>query len=323
MIHMPSADSTKKSSHDKINIEALVQRCKKNEPHAWEEFLRHFVPIIRKMIQRILRKYGCPKWNDIDVVQDVWLKIFEYLYAQNGFELCVHYKNFEGWLWSVTNSKAVDYCRRKKRTGPDIEPNDNPVDFENLEEGNWLEKKLCEMESTGDLNNALDTISDMKNPKIKWAIRICIMAEVPLTDAEISSLVKTFNYDDEETVKDQLKTIQARLHKKIMEKRKAGDAADRIWREIQEMEYKLRHVIPFIHENMEEEAEKLVQTLKKKEKRHEELLNEAGQFCHPSSAEIAQIMGLPESKVNQVSIYIYRARLILIEQRKKKLFVIK
>ena len=291
-----------------ITTQELVQRCLHKDQQAWEEFLRRYVSVIKKMIKVNLRRYKFAKWDDIDVIDDIWMKVFEKIYTGNGLALCEHFKNFDGWLWTITNSKTVDYCRKKIRSGQYDNLENNEVDPDKYRVDDWLEQFMYDTESIEELKKVLHELSNIKNQKIMWTMRLFIMVEEPLIYSEIESLAETFKCHDVPTIQQKLRVIQKRLRNKILEKQRIGESADKIWHEIRKLEYQLAEMTKHKTNKTTVEVQEIEQKIIQKEKRRTKLLHEADQFCRPSNAEIADLIGVPVEQAQQISSFLGRAR---------------
>lgn len=299
---------TKHQQMTGLTTQELVERCLLQDQKAWEEFLRRYVTLIKNMIKRNLRRYNFSQWDDIDVIDDIWMKVFEKIYAGNGLELCDHFDNFEGWLWTITNSKTVDYCRVKIRSGQygNLESGEKDPDLFGTDD--WLERLMQNKENIDALKNAMSELSEIKNQKIMWTMRLFIMAEEPLTQTEIKELTETFNRHNVQTIQEKLRDIQVRLRGKIAEKQKVGESADKIWHELRKLEYQLKGMKKHKTQESIIEINEIEQKINQKDRRRQKLLYETSQFCRPSNAEIADLIGLPEEQAQQISSFLGRAR---------------
>ena len=301
-------NSTKHQQITELTIQELVQCCLRQDQKAWEEFLRRYVPLIKNMIKKNLYRYKFPKWDDIDVIEDIWMKVFEKIYAGNGLELCTHFDNFDGWLWTIVSSKTVDYFRTKIRSGQYGNPENDTIDPDTIGTDDWLERVMQDNETMETLKNAMVELSGIKNEKIMWAMRLLIVAEEPLSHAEIKAFAETFNHYDEQTIQRKLRDIQERLRSRIAEKQKNGESADKIWHELRRLEYQLKEKTLHKTQEARAEIEELEQKINRKDTRREKMLNDSQQFCRPSNVEIADLIGLPEDQAQQISVFLKRAR---------------
>lgn len=316
---MEPVTSIKRQLVKAFSTQELVQACLLHDQEAWKEFLRRYVSLIKKMIKNNLHRYQCPQWNDIDVIEDIWVMIFEKIYAGNGLALCTHFDNFEGWLWSIANSKTVDYCRAKRRSGQyDIQVKDD-ADKDVFATVNWFEQLMNAEENMKYLNNAMVELSELDNDKIKWTIRLLIMAEEPLSHAEIEALAQTFKCYNAKTIREKLQKIQRRLYSEISEKQKDGERADKIWHEIMKLEKQLKDKFKYGKANTE--AAEIERIIQQKDRRRQELLDKSVLLCRPSNSEIANLIGLSEEQAQQVSVFLIRARERIKIGMKKKGFL--
>ena len=85
---------------------SLIQRAARNEPHAWEQFVDLYAPLVHTWIsQRRIESNAAA-----DIVQDVFSSVHRSLagFSHNG-------GTFRGWLWTITRNKILDHARRESK----------------------------------------------------------------------------------------------------------------------------------------------------------------------------------------------------------------
>lgn len=100
-----------------LEIEEIVERCLRHDQQAWSEFLRRYIPLIKRSIKTTLRRSGFPEYEDIDVIDEIWIRIFEKLYKDNKLELCVNLAGIDAWLITISMNQTYDWLKNKTRSG--------------------------------------------------------------------------------------------------------------------------------------------------------------------------------------------------------------
>ena len=291
-----------------LEIEQLVERCLRHDQQAWSEFLRRYIPLIKRSIKTTLRRSGFPEYEDIDVIDEIWVRIFEKLYKDNKLELCVNLAGIDDWLFTISMNQTYDWLKNKTRSGQIVIWKGNREEPDTLFTNDFLEDLLSDQETIERLKDTLAELSKIPNKKIMWALRLCIIAEEPLTDKEIDALSSEFNRYGVGEVKQKIADILQRLYERIERKQKAGEMADKLWHDLRKLEHKLNQISNPNKDIPKEEIDSINDKIEQKDMRRQELLNEAKQLCRPSNTEIADLIGLPDNQAQQVSTFLGRAR---------------
>ena len=73
-----------------------------------------------------------------------------------------------------------------------------------------------------------------------------------------------------------------------------------LWHEIRRMEALLNEKNKDVTSANKEEIQKLEREIEEKSKKREEWLKKARKLCRPSNRNIAELVGIPEEKANQI-----------------------
>ncbi|MBR5710008.1 MAG: sigma-70 family RNA polymerase sigma factor [Thermoguttaceae bacterium] len=96
----------KRNIKDLPTSTTLLDLCRKNDPDAWERFLK----LYKKLILFWIKEYNVPHVDSDDVLQDVMLtlskQIVKFKKEANG--------KFRNWLRTIVCSRSMDYHNKNK-----------------------------------------------------------------------------------------------------------------------------------------------------------------------------------------------------------------
>ena len=86
---------------------SLLQRAARSEPHAWDQFVDLYAPLVHEWACRRQIESNAAA----DIVQEVFTSVHRSLSRYRNDES----GSFRGWLWTVTRNKILDHLRREAR----------------------------------------------------------------------------------------------------------------------------------------------------------------------------------------------------------------
>ncbi len=101
----------------KDQLQALVRRCQRGEPAAFEELFRRFQPRLRYYIRRL----DADGNHADDTLQDVWVKVVGRIGSLKDR------KAFVAWLYTIARHEV--YGRAKTTKDPSLEPADEDLEL--------------------------------------------------------------------------------------------------------------------------------------------------------------------------------------------------
>lgn len=161
-----------------------------------------------------------------------------------------------------------------------------------------------------ELEDTLEKVSELKNERALWALRLCIIAHMPLTDEELQRL-SVFAGRSLADVRNCIQEMTNRVDAKVRRKIGAIAKAVTLWHEIRQLEYKLREEKKLSRSSVA--IDELIKKIQEKSEQREEWLKRGQMLCRPSNEDIAFLIGLPEDKVHRVSLILLRARQELLK----------
>ncbi len=315
----------------KVKTETLVQMCLRSERPAWEEFFRRYIPLIKQGIRKGLNPdSNFVSQDDMDeAISAIYEKVIVKLVRDGILNNCKTPHIIEPWLATVACNQTYDWLREKSRKKrlPEKLAKFGTRSLEhvvNAETGCTLSDiipapatSMPEMEDhpvkMGWLEDVFHALHDM-NFKKRWILRLSLIAVLPLSEQEREELGQ-FSSLGREECDECLSRMLADIRQKKESRAKAMGKAVLLWFELQNLEARQS---AFEKDCTDESKDKLLQVSAKiirVSKRRLELLEEGNRLCLPAHADIAAIIGIPEDKVQQVSIYLRRARQTLANLR--------
>lgn len=304
-------------SIESLEDAALISLCLQQQRHAWNEFFRRFIPILKKAIKKRLGQRGhFALANDPDIIWDIHKDIVENLYNRGNLRKCTNPVGIRPWLREVATNQTTDWLRRHyaKKRNPERQAESNTISLQtpiqnapNLTLEQTLESKTpIDDQTLPHVQEILSNLDKIDNHKAFWTIRLSIISHLPLTGAEINKLA-SFGGHAIASVRTHLQRIEDDLEKKEHNKIKANGKAVLLWHEIRRLENELRSKLNSLHYESQE-IERLETQILFKNQRREQSLREGKKLCRPANEDIAYLIGLPIEKADQVSNILLRAR---------------
>jgi RNA polymerase sigma factor (sigma-70 family) len=95
-----------KRLHDATDSAGLVERCRRGDPDAWPEFVRHFAPYVHAIA---VRGYRLGEHDGEDVFQEVFLRAWTHIGSLRDDAA------IRPWLGQLTRRVALDRLRARAR----------------------------------------------------------------------------------------------------------------------------------------------------------------------------------------------------------------
>ena len=323
-----SPDTGISSNHDLeidyriLPDDQLITRCIQNERGAWDEFFRRFIPDIIKGIKRGLKNGGrSDLCNDSDVIWDIHKNIVKKLYSEGKINQNLDASRVRHWLFSIGLNQARDWLKKSRQTKrlPEVDTqrgmrlfSDPLPEKENLTLGETIRQTDFINEELGQhVEGVIEKFNDIENEKLFWALRLKVLAYLPITKSELQDLARYTGYSLKELRKF-ISKLEKKLEEKEKEKIQSLARAVTLWHEIRHLEAELSEKIKgsLTLEN-EKEIEKLIKKIEKKENRRQIYLKQEQKLTTPSNADIGKMLGIPADKVGQISKIVARARELL------------
>ncbi|MGP8320874.1 MAG: RNA polymerase sigma factor [Methanosarcinaceae archaeon] len=313
----------KRIDFTKIEDRPLVQYCLDNNRPAWEEFFRRFIPVIKHAIKNKLENSGYRNfYKNQEIVWDIHEIIVIKLYKKRALYKCKNPSGVSSWLWTLSRNQTIDWIkaqnRKKRLPEKQIEKStlslsDNLKGKENLiiedtisnNHEDFNRSKQNDIKSY--LKTALNEISEIKVEQKLWVFRLSFIFYLPFSEDEKEELAN-FNSFPISTLKNQLDEIMRIVERKEEKRIEVMGKSVLLWYEIRRIEALLAEKEKDIKKINNQEIEGLRAEIEKKSDKRNSLLEKGKSLCRPSNREIAQLVGLPEKKVSQISNILIRAR---------------
>jgi DNA-directed RNA polymerase specialized sigma24 family protein len=309
-----------------ISDKELVACCLKNNRPAWEEFFKRYIPLIKQAIKGKLRESGYVNLSDDhDLVWDIHEKIVVKLYGRGLLRQCVNPEGIRAWLMTVAQNQTIEWLvwqGREKRL-PQKQEEKLMAYLSDLIKGAsglTLEDTIAD-ESGGEGNlgkyaeGALEELSNIGHDKKMWVLRLSILDHLPLSSEEIIDL-SCFSGFPEDEVKSRVTIMMQQIEAKEVERIEASGRSVILWHQIRRMEAQ------FLERDScstdQSDTDSLLRELQKKMKIREQLLKDGRRLCRPANRDIAEMIGLSEDQAEQVSVYLKRARKMLMDRMAKR-----
>lgn len=315
----------------KAKTEILVRMCLRSERPAWEEFFNRYIPLIKRGIRNVLDREGnFVSQDELDeTTSDIYEKVVVKLVRGGILNNCKTLHIIEPWLITVAGNQAYDWLReqsRKKRL-PEKYAKSGTRSLEevvNTKTGctlsdiipappTFTEAREEYSANIGWLEDVFQVLHDM-NPKKRWILRLSLVAVIPLSVQERED-IGSFSALGRSECDQYLCRILADIRHKKEARAKAMGKAVILWYELQNLEARKSAVENNCTDETRGKLLQLSAKIKSVSTRRLKLLEEGNRLCLPAHADIAAIIGIPEDKVQQVSIYLRRARQTLVNLR--------
>ena len=311
---------------ENIPDKELVSYCLKHNRPAWEEFFKRYIPVIKQAIKRKLRESGYVNLSDDhDLVWDIHEKIVVKLYGRGLLRQCANPEGIRQWLITVAQHQTIEWLvwqGREKRLPQKQEQKLMAYlsDLINGTSGLTLEDTIAD-ETGGEGNlgeyaeGALEELSNIGQDKKMWVLRLSILDHLPLSSVEITDLSR-FSGFSEDDVRNRVTAMMQQIEAKEVERIEASGRSVILWHQIRRIEAQ------FLERDAcstdQSDTDSLLRELQKKMKIREQLLKDGRRLSRPANRDIAEMIGLSEDQAEQVSVYLKRARKMLMDRMAKR-----
>ena len=307
-----------RSLSDQQLIEGCLESNGNENRTAWNEFFSRFIPCIKEGIKEQLK--SCCRLDlcyNQEVLWDIHEKIVVKLYSRGVLRQCTNPSGIRSWLKTVAHNQTIDWLMeqgRKKRL-PQRQAENSMVSLSTpLREGIDLtiEDTIAATaetndELTGYVEKILDSITEIEDEKKLWVLRLSMVSHLPLCREDVKELSR-FGGHSVDNLVSRLVPIMEGVEAKEEKRIKVAGKAVLMWHEIRRMEALLNEKNKDFTRADKKEIQKLEREIEEKSKKREEWLKEARKLCRPSNRNIAELVGIPEEKANQISNILIRAR---------------
>jgi len=294
----------------------LISRCQENDRLAWEEFFRRHIPLIKTIIKRKLLSYGYdPDRGTHDAVWDIHEKIVVKLYSRGVLSQCVDSAGFYSWLKTIVQNQVTDWVKEQNRNKrlPQTQSEEFMLYFSApLQDGksavlqDFIEDKNESFEHLAEqLENILEKMAEIEDPKKMWILRLSLIALLPLSHDDLLNFSEYLKISPEE-LRQQIDKLQENVESKRKKQIETMGRAVVLWHDIKRLQHRMSNLEKSLQQN--EKITALRIKIEEKSKRRKELLKTGTRFVRPTNKDIAELVGIPEDKAEQISTFISRAR---------------
>lgn len=319
--------------HKCLNDANLARECLLQTRSAWDEFFRRFSPIIKKAIRRTFIKCGVRELaDDIDNIEDIHALMVEKLYGKGMLRKCKNLDDLRPWLNRITINQSLEWLihRGRLKRLPALQEEqlmrrlsaplgkDQEFTLQDLiaDEGANLFLQLEQVACQQYAECVIDQIAALDNPAHRWTLRLTILGQLCLSDAELAQL-QVYSPLDDLDVEKRISSLEDTLANKEKERQDTLGKAVLAWHQQRSIEVNMTTLGKDTTTDHKDELDVLkvdwdsLETLKAKH------LTSSCDFPRPSNRAIAELIGIPEEDSANVSQYLIRARTSLRKKLSK------
>jgi RNA polymerase sigma factor (sigma-70 family) len=302
----------------------LVPLCLQHQRSAWDVFFDRFSDLIKKSIRRTFIKCGAKDLGeDIDNVMDIHAVLVEKLYAKGALNQCRDLSGLRSWIVRISANQTVDWLRQRGRirnmpllkeeqlmrslSTPLGEDQEFTLQDIIEDEDADLFAQLGQVTIQLYAECVIDQIATIDNTIHRWILRLHILGQLALSDAELESLQSISPFQPKE-LNERISALEASLAEKEQSRQDDLGKSVLYWHQLRSLEVKIARLDrdTFSDHTLEIEALKLEWS--DLESRKKKLLSNCHSLPKPTNKEIAEIVGIPEENCGNVSNYLVRAR---------------
>jgi len=302
----------------------LIPLCLLHQRNAWEEFFKRFSPLIKKSIRRTFIKYGVKDLaEDIDNILDIHADIVVKLYAKGALNKCHDLSGLRAWLNRITINQTIEWLRERGRikhlpllkeeqlmrslSTPLGEDSDFSLQDIIEDDDAELFAQLEQISAQLYVECVIEQISTINNITHRWILRLNILGQLALSDAELESLLSISPFQLNE-LSERISALEVSLAVKEQDRQDGLGKSVLYWHQLRNLEVKIARLDrdTFSDHKLEIDALKLEWT--ELENRKKKLLSNCHSLPKPTNREIAEIVGIAEDNCGNVSNYLVRAR---------------
>ena len=310
--------------HQNLNDADLAKECLLHNRAAWEEFFLRFSPLMKMAIRRTFIKSGVKELaEDFDNIADIHAELVGKLYGKGILRKCKDLDGLRPWLVRVSINQTLEWLVHRGRIKrlPAIQEEqfmrrlsaplteDGELTLQDLLEDAGadlflqLEQSACQQFA----ECLLDQLLEIKNLTLRWTLRLSILGQLSLSDEELYQL-QTLSPLSDDVVEEKVSTLEESLFVKEKERQDILGKAVLAWHQQRIIEAKITRLTK---ENQADNAAEIavlnaeLASLDVLKAKH---LAACAEFPSPSNWEIAELIGIPLEKKENVSQYLIRAR---------------
>jgi len=302
----------------------LVPLCLLHQRSAWEEFFKRFSPRIKKAIRRTFIKCGAKDLvEDIDNVMNIHAVLVEKLYAKGALHQCTDLSGLRSWIVRISANQTVDWLKQRGRikhlpllkeeqlmrslSTPLGEDQEFTLQDVIEDEDADLFAQLEQIASQLYVECVIDQIATIDNITHRWILRLHILGQLTLSDAELENLL-TVSPLQEDELNNSISALETSLAEKEQERQDDLGKTVLYWHQLRGLEIKIARLDRDTFSDHKPEIDALKQEWNDIGNRKNKLLSSCHSLPKPTNKEIAEIVGIPEDKCGNVSTYLVRAR---------------
>lgn len=302
----------------------LIPLCLQHQRDAWEEFFKRFTPVISKTIRKTFIKCGVSYLaDDVDNIWDIHASLVEKLYAKGALNKCPNLSGLRAWLVRITINQTIEWLRERGRIKhlPLLKEeqlmrslstplgDDQEFTLQDIieDEDADLFVRLEQVASQLYAECVIEQIATIDNIAHRWILRLHILGQLSLSDAEIENLqfISPFQQDE---LSERITALESTLAEEEQERQDALGKTVLYWHQLRNLESRISRLDKDTFSDHQEEIDTLKQEWSDLEAKKKKLLSSCHTLPKPSNKEIAELVGIPEENCGNVSNYLIRAR---------------
>jgi RNA polymerase sigma factor (sigma-70 family) len=308
----------------------LIPLCLQHQSSAWNAFFKRFSPVIKKAIRRTFIKCGAKDFAaDIDNVMDIHADIVAKLYAKGALNQCPDLSGVRSWIVRISANQTVDWMKRRGRIKNVPQVQEEMVMRRlNAPLGDDLEFTLQDVIEDEDadifaqleqiaiqsyVESVIEQISTIDNITHRWILRLHILGQLALSDAEIENL-QTISPLQGDDLTQRIDALETSLAEKEQERQDNVGRAVLYWHQLRSLEVKISRLERDTFSDHTIEIDALKMEWSELDIRKKKLLAGCHLLPKPTNREIAELVGIPEDSCGNVSNYLVRARTALLKK---------
>lgn len=302
----------------------LVVLCLQQQRNAWEEFFRRFSPLLKKAIRKTFVKCGFSYLaEDFDNVLDIHAVLVEKLYAKGALHQCSDISGLRSWLARVSANQTCDWLKQRGRIKhlPQLQneqlmrslstPLDEDQDFTLQDviedEDAELFVQIEQVATRLYVECVIDQINTINNITHRWILRLHILGQFALSDAELEDLQSISPLKHNE-LHDCICALELSLAEKEQERQECLGKTVLYWHQLRGLEVKIGRLDRDTFSDHSHEIDELKKEWVDIENRKKKVLSSCYTLPKPTNKEIAEIVGITGENCGNVSNYLVRAR---------------
>ena len=302
----------------------LIPLCLQHQRSAWDVFFNRFSPLIKKSIRRTFIKCGVRDLaENIDNILDIHADIVEKLYAKGALNKCPDLSGLRAWLNRITINQTIEWLRERGRIKhlPQLKEEqllrslstplgeDQEFTLQDVIEDEDADLFAQQEQIAAQLyvECVIEQISTINNITHRWILRLNILGQLALSDAELENLQSISPFQLRE-LNERICALEASLAEKEQSRQDGLGKSVLYWHQLRNLEVKIAMLDRDTFSDHKLEIDVLKQEWAELENRKNKLLSNCHSLPKPTNREIAELVGIPEDNCGNVSNYLVRAR---------------